>query len=193
MQAGRRFAAALALLALAGCGGGVGFTYDLAVPFDIETVDGGTPAQILVREPRALKALDSERIIIRPEPTEITYLGDTQFADRLPVVVQAKVIEAFERSGGARAVGAPGDGLLIDYTVSLQIRRFEVAAYNSSVAEVELFVMLINERNGRAVASSVFRGSAPTSAEDPAQVAAGLNEAFGQVLKEIVRWTYQRI
>lgn len=183
------------LVALSGCAGGgsITNTYDLALPADVATLSGATPAQILIREPRALKALDAERIVIRPEPTEITYLGDAQFSDRLPVVVQARLIEAFERSDGARAVGAPGDGLLIDYTISTELRRFEILAYGSDVAEIEISAKLINERNGRVVASEVFRSTSPTSANSPDRVAGALNAAFGTVVKDLVSWTYSKI
>lgn len=200
---------------LSGCaaGGPPPTTYDLSLSNDVAAVRGRTSAQLLVREPRALRALDTERIVIRPQLQEITYLGGAQLADRLPLVVQARLIEAFERSAGARAVAAPGDGLVIDYTLSSHLRRFDVRVFrgdgNSDVddatdhtrghtpgrdfAEIEIFVNLLNERNGRVLASKLFQASAPTSANSADAVASALNTAFSLIARDIVAWTYAEI
>ena len=168
-------------------------TYDLALPANVEDIRGGTSAQILVREPRALAALSTNRIIVRASPIEVTLLGGVQLPDRLPIVVQARLIEAFELSDGARAVGAPGDGLLIDFTVSTQIRKFEIEAFNGGRAIVEISAKLINERNGRVVASEMFSATAPATASSTTSSVEGINAAFGEIVTDIVSWTYRRI
>src|SRR5262245_46868307 len=55
--------------------------------------------QILVPTPTALKAVDSEQIIVRTSPSEIQYLSRAQWSDRLPRMIQSKLVEAFENSG----------------------------------------------------------------------------------------------
>lgn len=193
-----RKAALMAIVAgvlLSGCAGGgpTPITYDLSLPANGIPRTGGTSAQILVREPRALKALDSERLIVRPQAQEITYLGGAQLPDRLPVVVQARLIEAFERSNGAGAVAAPGDGLVIDVTLAMQLRRFEVLAFDGDRVEIEIFVNLINEGTGRVLGKKGFQASLPTSSGDADAVVSALNTAFGMIAEAIVTWTYATI
>ena len=87
-------------LLLASCGGGAAKndTFGLS---SVPDVTGPTARgqQILVPEPSALKALDSDQIVIRPSLAEIQYLSRSQWNDRLPKIVQAKLVQAFENTG----------------------------------------------------------------------------------------------
>lgn len=179
-------------LALAGCGlfrGPPPVTYELTAPETISKVRAGTAAQIMIPEPRALKTLDSNRIVVTSHAT-ISYYPDVQWADRLPAVLQAKAIEAFEQSKRVRAVGRPGEGLSIDYQLLIDIRAFE---YNTSTvpgfARIEISAKVLNDRNGRVVATRVLSGAVPVARDDAPNVVAALNAALDQVLVDLVTWT----
>ncbi|TIS55004.1 MAG: ABC transporter [Mesorhizobium sp.] len=145
--------------------------------------------QILIAQPSALKALDSQNIVIKLSDRSIQYLKGAQWADRLPLVVQARLAETFQRSGSFAGVGKPGEGLAIDYQVIVEIRSFEVRVDGGEHAEVELFVRILNDRNGEVRASKSFTAAAPVSSGgNPAYVNA-LDAAFGQAAKDIVHWT----
>jgi cholesterol transport system auxiliary component len=53
---------------------------------------------------------------------------------------------------------------------------------------VELAARLVSDK-GAVKAARIFAASAPAKGADPANVVAALDHAFGQVAKEIVRWT----
>nr|WP_258593812.1 ABC-type transport auxiliary lipoprotein family protein [Mesorhizobium sp. AR07] len=184
---------ALLALALASCaalpGGGPAplDTFELSAP----SVDahGHSRRQILIAQPSALKALDSQNIVIKPADRSIQYLKGAQWADRLPLIVQARLAETFQRSGSFAGVGKPGEGLAIDYQVIVEIRSFEVRVDGGEHAEVDLFVRILNDRNGEVRASKSFTASAPVSGSgNPAYVSA-LDSAFGDAARQIVRWT----
>ncbi|WP_292130625.1 ABC-type transport auxiliary lipoprotein family protein [Mesorhizobium sp.] len=185
-------AALLAVLAVAGCAALGGKpapldTFELSAP----SVDahGHSRKQILIAQPSALKALDSQNIVIKPSDRSIQYLKGAQWADRLPLIVQARLAETFQRSGSFAGVGKPGEGLAIDYQVIVEVRSFEVRVNGGEHAEVDLFVRLLNDRNGEVKASKSFTASAPVSGSgNPAYVGA-LDAAFGDAAKQIVRWT----
>jgi cholesterol transport system auxiliary component len=99
---------------------------------------GGT--QILVGEPTALKALDGVNVVIRPADGSIQYLKGAQWADRLPRIVQARLADAYQKSGAFGGVGKPGEGLAIDYQILVDVRAFEVRVSGGSRAHIELFV-----------------------------------------------------
>jgi cholesterol transport system auxiliary component len=187
--------AAVLSLGLSGCalfpGGGPAplDTFELSAPSGPERA-AVSKRQVLIAEPSALKALDGENIVIKPAPGVIQYLKGAQWADRLPRIVQARLAEAFQRSGSFAGVGKPGEGLAIDYQVIAEIRAFEIQLQGSSQAEVELFVRVLNDRNGVVRASRSFKASAPVSAGggNNAYVEA-LDRAFGQAAIDIVTWT----
>lgn len=185
----------LATLVLPGCaalpGGGPAplDTYDLTAG----AVEASGPRrgrmQILVAEPSALKALDGENVVVRPSPGSVEFLKGAQWADRLPRVVQARLIETLQATGRLGGVGRPGEGLAIDYQVVTEIRSFEVRLDGAPRAEVSLFVKILNDRNGVVRASRGFTAAAPLSGGtgNDAYVAA-LDRAFAQVTRELVPW-----
>ncbi|MCB5200905.1 ABC-type transport auxiliary lipoprotein family protein [Neorhizobium sp. T786] len=163
-------------------------TFDLSI-----TPASSGPAarsrQILVTEPTALKPLDSEQVVIRISPSEIQYLANSQWGDTLPRMVQSKLVEAFENSGRLGGVGRPGQGLAIDYQVVTNIRSFEVDTSGADVANVEISVKILNDRNGTVRAQQVFRASVPVSGSANRDFIAGLDRAFANVGAEIVEWS----
>lgn len=190
-------ALALALL-LPACAAVPGFgpapldTYELSAP----TPDARAQhrrTQILIAEPSALKALDSENIVIRPAPGAIEYLKGAQWADRLPKVVQARLAEAFQKSGAFGGVGRPGEGLAIDYQVIVEIRGFEVSVGNGDRARVEFFAKILNDRNGVVRASRTFEAFAPVSGSGNAAYVGALDRAFGEATSEMVAWVASSI
>ena len=145
--------------------------------------------QILVPQPSALKALDSEQIVIRPSASEIQYLAGAQWSDSLSKMVQAKLVQAFENTGRLGGVGKPGEGLAIDYQIVTDIRAFEVQTAGADAAVVEISAKLLNDRNGTVRAQKVFRATVPVrGAGNPAFVKA-LDAAFAGVTADIVGWT----
>jgi len=182
----------LTALILSGCGTAAkNDTYDLSA-----AVDGDGPAaksrQVLIASPTALRALDSEQIVIRVSSSEIQYLSRAQWGDKLPRIVQSKLVEAFENSGKLGGVGMPGQGLAIDYQVVTDIRSFEIDASSGNQAVVEISAKILNDRNGSVRAQKVFRATAPAGGDNVGFVK-GLDRAFSTVVSEIVNWTLRSI
>lgn len=181
-------------LLLASCGGGAAKNDTFGLT-RVAEVSGPSARgrQLLVPEPSALKALDSEQIVIRPAPSEIQYLSRSQWNDHLPKIVQAKLVQAFENTGSVGGVGKPGEGLAIDFQVVSDIRAFEVRTDGPDTAIVEISVKLVNDRNGTVRAQKVFRGSAPVGGGDNTAFVQALDAAFAGVAAEIVTWTLATI
>ena len=194
----RRLAAAtvlaLSATALAGCGGG-GANKDTFGLSSVPEIEGPSAKnrQILVPEPTAVKALDSEQVVIRLSGVEIQYLSKARWGDRLPKLVQAKLVEAFENTGRIGGVGKPGEGLAIDYQIVTDIRAFQVEANGGQHARVEISVKLLNDRNGTVRAQRVFSATSAVQGGDNRDYIAALDRAFAQVSAEIVAWTLKAI
>ncbi len=191
-----KFAVMMPLLGaiLAGCGGGAkNDTFDLSVsPAPVTQARSLKGRQLLVAEPTALKALDSENIVVRLSNSEVQYLANSQWSDRLPRMVQSKLVEAFQDTGRLGGVGRPGQGLAIDYQVVTDIRAFEVDTKNN-VANIEISVQLLNDRNGTVRAQDVFRASARVSGTGNANFVKALDSAFAAASRDIVAWTLKAL
>lgn len=198
VTSGRGIAAKTALLgilslALASCASLTSSTppdtYELSSPATHAVTRSATRSQLLIAEPTAIKTLDSDRIVVKPTPYTVQYLGSSQWSDRLPRMVQLRMVQAFENTGRVAAVGVPGQGLAIDYQIVMEIRKFEISAAGPARAVIEISVKALNDRNGVVRATKVFTASAPVSGAGNADYVAALNSAFDQETREIVAWT----
>jgi cholesterol transport system auxiliary component len=187
---GRAAVAGLSMCVLAGCLGSQAKddTFSLSASPEV-TGRGAKSRQILVPEPTALKALDSEQIVIRVTKSEIQYLAGARWGDRLPKMVQSKLVESFENSGRFGGVGKPGEGLAIDFQVVSDIRAFQIEATGGERAYVEISVKLLNDRNGTVRAQKTFTATAPVAGSGNKAFVAALDSAFAKATSEIVSWT----
>lgn len=180
-------------LVLTGCGALGGKpapldTYQLSAPGpDTEQKRGST--QILIAEPSALKSLDGENIVVEPAAGSIQFLKGAQWADRLPRVVQARLAEAFQRSGQFGGVGLPGEGLAIDYQVITEIRAFQIRVSGGDQARIEIAVKILNDRNGAVRAQKTFTAVSGVSGSGNDAYVSALDRAFREAASEIVAWT----
>ncbi len=167
-------------------------TFDLAVPSVEKAGKHKANVQILIGEPQALKILDSESIVIRNGPSSVAYLGGAQWSDRLPKIVQARLVQAFENSNRFGGVGRPGEGLAINYQVITDIRSFEIDQTAGNRAVVEISTKLLDDKNGEVAASKLFTATVSAPSGSGAFVNA-LDAAFNKVAGEIVAWTASNI
>jgi cholesterol transport system auxiliary component len=165
-------------------------TYELSAPAP-EAANGRRRTQVLINEPSALKALDGQNIVIKSGPGVIQFLKGAQWADRLPRIVQARLAESFQRSGAFGGVGRPGEGLAIDFQVLIEIREFEIRVDGNQTAAVELFVKVLNDRNGVVRASRTFKATSPVSGAGNDAYIAALDRAFGEAASEMVGWSVE--
>jgi cholesterol transport system auxiliary component len=163
--------------------------FDLSAPDDV-TTKAGTPAQLLIPVPSANAALDTTRIAARPTDAEYAYLPGAVWSDSLPKLLQARLTETFQNTGRVRAAGRPGQSLLINYQVVMDIRAFEIAG-ESAVAEFH--VMVLNDRNGQVVSRRIVKATAPLVDSSNAGSVAALDAAMDEAYGEIAGWVLGRI
>ena len=179
---------------LGGCAAIPGFgpppvdAYDLSAPLLPASGSRLARTQILVPEPAALKLLDGQDIAIRTSDGALQLLGGARWSDRLPRLVQAGLVEAYERSGRFGGVGKPGEGLAIDYQIIVDIRAFEVRV-DEGRAHVELFVRVLDDRTGVVRASRDFSTTVPVAGSGGDSFVAALDRAFQNAAAEIVTWS----
>jgi cholesterol transport system auxiliary component len=193
-RAGRStgLAATLVLaLALGGCASSssVPRSFDISAPSTFPTRAGAVRGQLLVVEPKAIASLDTERIAVRGPGGAYSYLTDGAWADRLPKLLQARLIQSFENANRLRSVGRPGERLASDWQLLAEVRAFEVVVTGAAEVVVEMSVKLVNDRSGRILSGRVFAARAPAAGTDAINVSAAFNGAVQNLMREIVLWS----
>jgi cholesterol transport system auxiliary component len=148
-------------------------------------------APLRIAEPIAAIDLDSDRILVRTGPQEVATLAGAKWSDRLPLLIQSRLIQTFQNasllSQVGRRVSAPGG-----YELDLDIRTFEVDAAQSRV-KVDLAVKIVAREGGRVVAAQVFAADAPVASLSAPAVTAALDGALAQVMTQIVAFAAARV
>ena len=191
----RSVLSALGLGALvAGCANNTPSAYYSLTAADLSGAAGrSSRVQVLVAPPRALKALDTSYIAVVDQGPVYSYFPKSAWADTLPNVVQAKLQETLQNTGRLRGVGLPGDGLLIDYQLQTEIRAFELQVGGASRGVVEISARIVNDRNGRTVATKVFRAATPAGGASVDKAVEAMNASADRVFAEMATWTIQNV
>lgn len=191
-------------LSAAGCSGGVigGLigtgnnptpTYDLSAPRNFGKLGPRARGILQVDLPSALQIYDTEKIVVAPTAGEVSYLADAQWLDRLPRLLQARIVQTFENSTRIRAVAKSSDRVSGDYLLVIDIRQFGIDAYGQPNAVVELSVKIVYARGGRIAAGTVIGARVPVESVNGPTAAGALDQALSKVLIDMVKWTSRRI
>jgi phospholipid/cholesterol/gamma-HCH transport system substrate-binding protein len=175
----------------------VATTYDLTAPRSFPQPSSGTSdkaskSQLIVVEPTAVVALDTQRIIVGPGLADGPNTDNAQWSDTIPKLLQAKIIQSFENANYLGAVARPMDGLTSDYQLLIDVRDFRVSpsATESTkpIAHLEITAKILGD-NGRIVGSRTFSTDVVARDISAPGAAAALNAAFGKAAIDLVVWT----
>jgi cholesterol transport system auxiliary component len=185
-------AAGLLCLALAGCALASTrppTTYDLVAPRSFAAAHKAASWQLVVYEPTAIHALETDRLMVRPSADQVSYYKGVAWSDRLPRLVQARIIETFQNSGAVRTVSATNG----QYALVTVLRAFQIdVSSGKAIAEIEIFAKLVNVNSGKALATKSFSARVPAATDAPTDAIAALNQGFTEVLQDTTTWVASR-
>lgn len=159
---------------------------DLRAASDFAETPPSLTAQIAVADITAPVALHTQKILSRAGPDRPFVLGESQWTDEAPKLIQLKLIESFENAHLAGSVSGPLEQGAPDYQLMIEMRRFEIDL-SARQAIVDLSVRLIG-KDGRVARARIFDSQAACAFADGAPAAAALGRAFQQVATAIVAW-----
>ena len=168
-------------------------------PVTIYAPDGRVPARaewpavtwtLVIAKPTAARVVDSPRMSVRPTPGELQVYRGVSWAQPATELVQDAVQRTLEDSGRIPAVASADAGILGDYKLVMDIRRFEADYAGAAVpsAVVEINAKLVSSRDQRVVASRTFLQQQPAGSVEVAQVAQAFDGALAAATGDLVGW-----
>lgn len=151
------------------------------------------PWTLVIAKPTAARVVDSPRITVRPVPGELQVYRGVSWAQPATDLLQDAVQRTLEDSGRIGAVASADAGILGDYKLVMDLRRFEADYAGATIpaAVVEVNAKLVYNRDQRVVASRTFLHRQPASSAEIAQVAGAFEQALGTATRDIVGWVLQ--
>lgn len=145
---------------------------------------------LVIAKPTAARVVDSPRMSVRPTPGELQVYRGVSWAQPATELVQDAVQRTLEDSGRIPAVASADAGILGDYKLVMDIRRFEADYAGAAVpsAVVEISAKLVSSRDQRVVASRTFLQQQPAASVEVAQVAQAFDGALAAATGDLVGW-----
>src|SRR6202140_3494445 len=161
-------------------------TYDLRAPPNLGPAAKTLKGQLAIPEPTAVAMLETQRFLFSPAK-DYPGFADTIWADAIPKLLQARLIESFENYDIAHAPLRVADLGQADFQLLIDVRRYRIATDSGPVAEIGLSARIV-DKNGKVVGSPLFGDSEKFNKLEPPVAVAAFNEAFGRIAREMVGW-----
>ena len=168
--------------------------YNLTAAQNFAGLQSATELRLLVEEPDASRAIDTDRIAIQLSPVELSYYDGARWSDRAPRLVQSLLIESLDNSGALQHVGRSSTGVNAQYSVKANLLSFcaETAGVQPTV-EVKIKLTLLERKKARITGSRIFEVRKAAVSSSTKDVVLAFNEAAGEVLNDAVIWTITEI
>jgi phospholipid/cholesterol/gamma-HCH transport system substrate-binding protein len=166
--------------------------YDLAAATDFAALDKTIAVQMVVPDPTAILLFDTQKILIRTQDGTYSNVKGGQWADNLPKLMQARVVQSFENAHQLKEVSKPFDMTEGAYRLELGIRNFQIVLEPTPTAVVEFSARVLDGR-GQVTGARIFNVSVPAKNVEAPDAVAALNTAFSKASHELVVWTVDRM
>ena len=143
-------------------------------------------AQLLIADPTALTALDTEQIAVRRTGAEEVSPPNIRWPDTLPKVVQTRIVQSFENAGFAGALAKVPDSTRGDLQLLIDIRSFQITFDPAPATSSEIAAKLV-KGDGQITAARVFRTASEPKTQDIAQLVKALGDDFTKIDLRVAR------
>jgi phospholipid/cholesterol/gamma-HCH transport system substrate-binding protein len=163
--------------------------------YDLQALQSKGPAaktikgQFSIPEPTAVTMLETQRMLFSPASV-VPEFAEFMWADTIPKLLQARLIESFENYDIAHAplhatdVGQPDFQLLID------VRHFRIEMESGPQAQIGLSARMV-AKDGKVIASRLFEDSEKFEKLEPQAAITAFDAAFGRIAGGMIAWTVQ--
>jgi phospholipid/cholesterol/gamma-HCH transport system substrate-binding protein len=162
--------------------------YDLTAAADFPPATKTIKTQMVIPDPATILVYDTQKILVRSAAGTYSDIKGGQWADNLPKLMQARILQSFENANQLTSVSRPIDQIEQANRLELGIRNFQLVAEPTPIALVEFSARLLDDK-GSVIGARMFESRAPAKSIAAADAVAALNEAFGKVEHELVVWT----
>ena len=167
------------------------------ISYDLQALQNQGPAaktikgQLAIPEPTAVAMLETQRMLFSPA-SELPGFSEFLWADAIPKLFQARLIESFENYDIAHAPLRTADIGQTDFQLLIDVRRFRVAMDTGPAVEIALSARIV-DKDGEVIASRLFEESQKFDKVEPQAAVAAFNDAFGRIAKRMIDWTVQAL
>jgi cholesterol transport system auxiliary component len=148
--------------------------------------------RLSIAAPDSTASLDTPRIALTRSVTTMDYFANAAWTDRVPLLLQRMMIQAFDGSGRIVSVDRDTAGLENDYLLETEIRDFQ-AHYDMPMGAPQVLVGIqvkLVRMPQREIVSGIFSNhQAQATGNTIDDIVIAFNQATGAAISQIVGWT----
>ena len=145
-----------------------------------------------VAAPDAVASLDTQRIALTRSSTTLDYFANAAWTDRLTLIIQRQLIQAFDTTGRINSVDRDTSGLEADFVLQTEIRDFQ-ARYDTPDGAPQVVVAIqakLARMPQREIAANInATQQAMAGANEINSIVVAFNQACGAAIGQIVNST----
>ncbi|MDG9926985.1 MULTISPECIES: ABC-type transport auxiliary lipoprotein family protein [unclassified Pseudomonas] len=147
-----------------------------------------------IGRPQASLVLDSTRIAVVPQGSEISSYKGARWSDPAPALLRDRLLEAFQADGRFAALSSAEQHLQSDFVLAGNLLAFQ-SEYRDGKPEVVIRfdARLVRADTQRVTASRSFVVRQPSRTVEVPAVVDAFGQASDQLAGQLVEWTTQRI
>lgn len=171
--------------------------YELRAPSGIARSSGRALARdVIVEIPTTTGALETDRIMIRPNRLQAQYLPDVRWGEPTPVMVQTLILRSLEATGAVRFVGRKPLGPSGDYAILTEVIDFQAEVGDdpdTAVVRLNLVSRIVREEDASILSTRSFSSSAQAASLDTLDVVEAFDTASVALFPEHAAWVLSAI
>lgn len=148
--------------------------------------------RLAIAAPDAVASLDTPRIALTRSATTMDYFANAAWTDRVPLLLQRQLIQAFDSSGRILSVDRDTSGLEADYLLQTEIRDFQ-ARYDTPDGAPQIVITIqakLARMPQREIAANLnITQQTNAAANDLDSIVVAFNQAAGAAITQIVTGT----
>lgn len=191
------------LAGLSGCGALGSFgggppldAYELRPPAAAPVARRSLGRDLVVDTPETVGALDTDRILIRPNPLQAQYLPGARWTVSAPVMVQTLMVRTLQDSNAFRHVGRRPLGSRADFVLVSELTDFQAEVVPGAPGpriRVRLIARLLREEDISVLAGRSFQTTADAASVAGFDVVTAFNAATDALTADLAGWVLGRV
>lgn len=152
------------------------------------------PLSLRIATPYSSQIIDSVRILVVPQASQISAYSGVRWSDPAPVLVRNRLASAFRADGQFAAVtidnGSTPDS---DFELTGDLAAFQAVYENDApMVHVHYDASLVQLATNRSIATRSFNITEPVQGKEAPEVVKAFGRAADRLSAEIIEWTLQR-
>ena len=166
--------------------------YELRAPTDIPKAQGRTlPRDVIIELPTTSGALDTDRIMIRPNSLQAQYLPEVRWSEPAPVMVQTLMLRSIEVTEGVRYVARQPLAANGDFAIITELTDFQAELgedEKTAIVRLRFISRVVREDDASIVSSRAFSSTAQSSSLDTQDLVEAFDTAAGNLFPDFATW-----